>query len=164
MAYFRYINDKDDTTQNYHDLTNFVGPGVSHPNPGHGYAGHLLWTVSPTLVDETTIGRSFNTWDWFVLDPAQWDRSRMGNIPKWYPIDLTLGDQANYIPDVSFGGTPVNTPGTSPNSDIPYYNANNVYSITDNISKVWGRHSFKVGLYYERTQKTEDQEIANWLV
>jgi hypothetical protein len=162
-AYFRYINDHDETIQNNHDIGNFVGPQISHPNPGHGYAGHLTWTISPTLVNETTLGKTYNTWDWFAVDPSQWDRSKMGNIPKWYPIDLTLGDQANYIPDVSFGGTPVNAPSTSPNNDIPYYNANNIYTITDNISKVLGRHNLKAGVYFERNQKIEDQEVATWL-
>ena len=161
-AYFRWINDKDDTTSNSHDLTNFVGLNVSHPNPGHGYAGHILWTISPTLINETTIGKSFNTWDWFAVNDAQWDRSRMGNIPKWYPIDKTLGDQLNYVPDLSFGGTPVNTPSIAPD-DLPYYNANNIYTISDNISKVYGRHNFKAGIYFERTQKIEDQEISTYL-
>jgi hypothetical protein len=162
-AYFRYINDHDETIQNNHDIGNFVGPLVSHPNPGHGFAGHLTWTVSPTLVNETTVGKTFNTWDWFVVDASQWDRRKMGNLPKWYPVDLSLGNQANYIPDVSFGGTPVNAPNTSPNSDIPYYNANNIYTITDNISKVVGRHNFKAGVYFERNQKIENQEVATWL-
>jgi hypothetical protein len=144
-AYFRWINDKDDTTSNNHDLTNFVGPNVDHPNPGHGYAGHLLWTITPTLINETTVGKSFNTWDWYAVNSAQWDRSLMGNIPKWYPIDATLGDQLNFVPDLSFGGTPVNTPGIAPD-DLPYYNANNIYTITDNLSKVYGRHSFKAGV------------------
>jgi len=161
-AYVRYINDHDETITNNHDIS-FVGPTISHPNPGHGYAGHLTWTVSPTLVNETTVGKTFNTWDCFVVDASQWDRSRMGNIPKLFPVDLTLGDQANYIPDVSFGGTPVNAPSTSPNNDIPYYNANNIYTITDNISKVIGSHNLKAGVYFERNQKIEDQEVATWL-
>src|ERR1051326_6250783 len=161
-AYFRWINDKDDTTSTSHDLTNFAGLPGDHPNPGHGFAGHLLYTISPTLVNELTLGKSFNTWDWYTVDAKQWDRSLMGNIPKWYPIDTTLGDQFNYVPDVSFGGTPVNTPGIAPD-DMPYYNANNIYTITDNISKVHGRHNFKAGVYFERNQKIEAQEVSTYL-
>ncbi len=161
-AYFRYINDHDETLTNNHDVSNFVGPQVSHPNPGHGYAGHLTWTASPTVVNELSLGKSFNTWDWYTVDPAQWSRSRMGNIPKWFPIDNSLGDQANYIPDLSFGGTPVNTPSITPD-DMPYYNANNIYTITDNLSKIKGNHNFKAGIYFERNQKIEDQEVATWL-
>jgi hypothetical protein len=48
-AYFRWINDKDDTSATNHDVTNFVGPPVSHPNPGHGYAGYVTYTISPTF-------------------------------------------------------------------------------------------------------------------
>ena len=161
-AYFRWINDKDDTTSNNHDLTNFVGLNVDHPNPGHGFAGHVLWTISPTVISETTIGKSYNTWDWYTVNAAQWNRSLMANIPKWYPINPTLGDQINYVPDISFGGTPVNTPGIAPD-DLPYYNANNIYTITNNISKVYGRHNFKAGVYFERNQKIEDQEVSTYL-
>ena len=161
-AYFRYINDNDETLQNNHDVTNFVGPQVSHPNPGHGYAGHLTWTVNPTLVNEVTLGKTYNTWDWFTVNAAQWNRSLMGNIPKWFPINNTLGDQANYVPDLSFGGTPVNTPSIAPD-DMPFYNANNIYTITDTLSKVIGRHSLKAGMYFERNQKIEAQEVATWL-
>jgi Carboxypeptidase regulatory-like domain len=161
-AYFRWINDHDETLENNHDVTNFVGPEVSHPNPGHGYAGHLLWTISPTLVNETTVGRSYNTWDWYAVNGSQWNRSQMGNIPKWFPINNSLGDQENYIPDLSFGGTPINTPSLTPD-DMPYYNANNIYTATDNVSKVVGSHSLKAGVYFERNQKIEDQEVAAWL-
>ena len=161
-AYFRWINDKDDTTSNNHDLTNYVGPFVDHPNPGHGFAGHITYTISPTLVNETTLGKSFNTWDWYTVKESEWDRSLMGNIPKWYPINQALGDQLNLVPDLSFGGTPVNTPSIAPD-DIPYYNANNIYTLTDNISKVWGRHNLKAGIYFERNQKIEDQEVSTYL-
>ncbi len=161
-AYFRWINDKDDTAENNHDVTNFVGPAVSHPNPGHGYAGHLTYMINPTLINEITVGKSFNTWDWYAVDSGQWDRSLMGNIPKLYPINTALGDQLNYVPDLSFGGTPVNTPSVAPD-DLPYYNANNIYTLTDNISKVLGRHNFKAGIYFERNQKIEDQEVSTYL-
>lgn len=102
------------------------------------------------------------TWDWYTVHDSEWSRSLMGNIPKWFPINNSLGDQVNYIPDLSFGGTPVNTPSVAPD-DMPYYNANNIYTLTDNLSKVIGRHSLKAGVYFEPNQKIEDQEVATWL-
>jgi hypothetical protein len=147
-AYFRWINDADDFPQNYHDIGGYVGLDINHPNPGKGYAAHLMYTISPTLVNETNFGKSFNAWNWYALDPSQIDRAKMGNIPKWYPIDKTLGNQENYVTDVSFGGTPVNAPSIAVD-DLPYFNANDIWSVTDNLSKVWGRHSFKFGIYFE---------------
>ena len=161
-AYVRYINDHDDTTGN-DTFSSYPGLDVDHPNPGHGYAGHFVYTISPTLVNETTIGKSFNTWDYFAVSDKQWDRGLMGNIPKWYPINASLGNQKNYIPDITLGGTPGGTlPSVTPDQ-LPYWNGNNIYSLTDNLSKVHGAHSFKFGVYFERTQKIENQELGNYL-
>jgi hypothetical protein len=156
-AYFRWINDADDTLTNT-AFTSYVGPDISHPNPGKGYAAHALYTISPSLVNETTFGKSFNAWDWFATDPSQWDRGKMGNIPKWYPIDTKLGNQGNFVPAIDFGGTPINSPYISGISTMPFFNANDIWSVTDNLSKVWRRHSFKLGIYFERTGKQEDQD------
>jgi hypothetical protein len=166
-AYFRYINDHDDTTSNSGTYSSYPGIDIDHPNPGHGFAWHLVYVASPSLVNEITLGKSYNTWDWFAINPSQLDRALVNNIPKWYPINQALGNQENYLPDITFGGTPVNTPNILPGSGggagLPYLNGNNIYSITDNISKVTGRHNFKFGVYFERTQKIEDQEQGNYL-
>ncbi|HTS30855.1 MAG TPA: carboxypeptidase regulatory-like domain-containing protein [Bryobacteraceae bacterium] len=161
-AYVRYINDHDDTFGN-DTYSSYPALAVDHPNPGHGYAGHLVYTINPTLVNETTLGKSFNTWDYFAVDDKQWDRGLMGNIPKWYPIDTTLGNQKNYVPDIIFGGTPAGNVPSVTSDQLPYWNGNNIYSASDNLSKVWGPHNFKFGVYFERTQKIENQELGNYL-
>ena len=38
---------------------------------------------------------------------------------------------------------------------LPYYNANAIFSFVDNVSKIAGTHSWKFGLYVERTRKVE---------
>ena len=37
----------------------------------------------------------------------------------------------------------------------PYTNWNDIYSFNDAVSKVWGKHNLKAGLYFERTGKVE---------
>lgn len=161
-AYFRYINDHDDTVGN-DTYSSYPGLEVDHPNPGHGYAGHLVYTITPSLMNEVTIGKSFNTWDYFAVNDKQWDRGLINNIPKWYPINPALGNQKNYIPDISFGGTPGGAvPSVTPDQ-LPYWNGNNIYSLSDNLSKIRGAHNFKFGVYFERTQKIENQELGNYL-
>ena len=161
-AYVRYINDHDDTTGN-DTYSSYPALPVDHPNPGHGYAGHLVYTITPTLVNEATIGKSFNTWDYYAIDDKQWNRGLMGNIPKWYPINTTLGNQKNYVPDITFGGTPGGAVPSVTSDQLPYWNGNNIYSLNDNLSKVWRAHNFKFGMYLERTQKIENQELGNYL-
>ena len=153
-GFFRYINDADDQLVNNHDVTNVAGPWIDHPNPGHGYGAHLTYTVSPTLVNEFTFGKSYNTWDWYIVDPKTLDRGLYPNVPALYNI-TTAANMANYIPQVTFGGTPANTPVYGSFSDMPYYNANDIWSYTDSLSKVSGNHNLKAGIYLEKTWKLQ---------
>jgi hypothetical protein len=56
------------------------------------------------------------------------------------------------MPNLRFGGQPASTV-TAAYGNIPYQNWNDIYSFVDNISKVWGPHNLKAGIYIERTGK-----------
>ncbi|HEY2015420.1 MAG TPA: carboxypeptidase regulatory-like domain-containing protein, partial [Bryobacteraceae bacterium] len=191
-SWFRYINDYDlDTTNSFGDLKNASGQyapfAIDHPNPGHGYGVGITYTISPTMVNEFTFGKSYNTWSYYAHDQSQIDRSTMGNPPSFnnFATDpafladqnkprpgLSPGSQNLQIgiPELTFGG------GQEPNEvgasgglslnapcsgDCPYTNWNDIYSFNDNLSKVIGPHSLKAGLYYERTGKVEQNQFAS---
>jgi hypothetical protein len=42
----------------------------------------------------------------------------------------------------------------------PYTNWNDIYSFNDTLSKAWGKHNIKAGLYYERTGKVEQNQAT----
>jgi hypothetical protein len=185
-TWFRYINDYDlDTTATFGEVKNAQGTSspltIDHPNPGHGFGVGITYTISPTMVNEFTFGKSYNTWDYYAHDQSQVDRARMGNPPSFlnFAADpnfvndqnkpragLSPGSQ-NFqigIPNFSFGG------GQEPNeasySDpcsgtCPYTNWNDIYSFNDTVSKVWGKHNLKAGLYYERTGKVEQNQFSS---
>ena len=185
-SWVRYINDYDfDTTATFGELRNasgnFAPLTIDHPNPGHGYGVGITYTISPTMVNEFTFGKSYNTWDYYAHDQSQIDRARMGNPPSFLDFandpnfkadqgkpraGLSPGSQ-NFqigIPDFSFGG------GQMPNQasfsqvcsgDCPYTNWNDIYSFNDSLSKSWRQHNFKTGLYYERTGKVEQNQFAS---
>src|SRR5262249_47551366 len=141
-------------------------------------------TITPSMVNEFTFGKSYNTWDYYAHDQSQISRASMGNPPSFlnfandpsFQADqnkprpgLSPGSQ-NFqigIPDFTFGG------GQEPNEagqngfsqvcsgDCPYTNWNDIYSFNDNLSKIWGKHNFKAGLYYERTGKVEQNQFAS---
>ena len=97
----RYINDYDlDTIGGGFPLKNAQGQfapfALDHPNPGHGYAVGITYTISPTLVNEFTFGKSYNTWDYYAHDQSQLDRATMGNPPSF----------ANFTTDPNFHGGP----------------------------------------------------------
>ena len=184
----RYINDYDlDTLGNNFELKNSAGQlaplTLDHPNPGHGYAVGITYTISPTLVNEFTFGKSYNTWDYYAHDQSQLDRSTMANPPSFanFATDpnfqkdqnqkrpaLSPGSQ-NFqvaIPNINFGGQLPNEasladPCGSAGGQCPATNWNDIYSFNDTISKVWGKHNIKAGLYYERTGKVEQNQASS---
>jgi hypothetical protein len=185
-AWFRYINDYDlDTTATFGALQNAQGVSsplaIDHPNPGHGFGVGITYTITPTMVNEFTFGKSYNTWDYYAHDQTQIDRARMGNPPSFnnFTTDPNFQNDQNKprptlspgsqnfqigIPDFSFGG------GQEPNEatfsqvcsgDCPYTNWNDIYSFNDALSKTWRNHNFKAGLYYERTGKVEQNQFSS---
>src|ERR1017187_728485 len=187
-TWVRYINDYDlDTTgggpQAKTSSGQFADLAIDHPNPGHGWGVGITYTISPTMVNEFTFGKSYNTWDYYAHDQTQLDRSTMGNPPSFdnfltdplFVADqnkprpaLTPGSQfyQTGIPSVSFGGQWPNEAGFGePCSGVcPYTNWNDIYSFNDAVSKVSGKHNLKAGLYVERTGKVEvDQLGAQYL-
>src|SRR5205807_6821262 len=122
----RYINDYDmDYTGGNIALKNSAGNFVpwsnEHPNPGHGYGVGITYTISPTMVNEFTFGKSYNSWDYYAHDQSQTDRSMMGNPPSFNNFATDPKFQADQnkkrpglspgsqniqigIPEISFGG------------------------------------------------------------
>jgi hypothetical protein len=191
-TWVRYINDYDlDTAAPTGTPPNssfglkdsqgqFSTFAYDHPNPGHGYGVGITYTISPTMVNEFTFGKSYNNWSYYAHDQSQLDRTTMGNPPSFIDFandpkfkadqnkaraGLSPGSQ-NFqigIPNFSFGG------GQFPNEasfadpcsgQCPYTNWNDIYSFNDTLSKVIGKHNLKTGLYYERTGKVEQNQAT----
>jgi len=190
-SWFRYINDYDLDTlglSSGFELKNSEGKYaplvLDHPNPGHGYAVGITYTINPTLVNEFTFGKSYNTWDYYVHDQSQVDRVRMGNPPSFADFandpnfkkdqdqkrpGLSPGSQ-NFqigVPNVNFGGgqfpneANLTDPCGAAGGQCPATNWNDIYSFNDTISKVWGKHNLKAGIYYERTGKVEQNQASS---
>jgi hypothetical protein len=177
-TWFRYINDYDTQTAsgNFALLTsagNWTPYYEDHPNPGHGYGVGITYTITPTLVNEFTFGKSYNTWDYYPHDPSQVDRARMGNPPSFnnFATDpnfvndknqprpyLAPGSQnfAVWVPSAS-GAT------MSFSSTRPYTNWNDIYNPIDSVSWVKGVHNVKAGFSSERTGKVQQGGTGAYL-
>ena len=156
-GYFRWINDADFMTDLYQGVS-WNSAIQDHPNPGHGYSGTLTYTITPTTVNDFTVGYSWNTWDWSEADPTQVDRSLIGNPPQQFGHTsqaAACNGYNNYLPSFSFGSTPPNAISFSIANSACYYNANGIWTFTDNVSKVWGKHIFKFGVYTEHNYKLQ---------
>ena len=201
-AWARYINDYDlqddcgtqtspsataNCIQQYDPSTKtWVNSYYEHPNPGHGYGVGITYTISPTLVNEFTFGKSYNTWSYYPNDANTLARSNMGNPPSFdnfatdtnfvndtgsaRPAGLGTGP-LNFmpiVPGLTYGGgqEPNETGGTFCGGggigDCPYTNWNNIYSFNDAISKVQGKHNLKAGIYIEHTEKVQHAGQTNY--
>jgi hypothetical protein len=174
QGYFRYINDHDDLSDLYQGVQ-FTAPSpllpkgsppIDHPNPGHGYSGSIVETISPTLVNETTIGYSWNTWSWYTTDNyADESRTLIPNIPSLFALPtgtpsgyVSTNGYFNILPEFSYGTSPEpNAMSYTKNSTTAgnYFNANPIWTFTDNLSKVLNSHTLKTGFYLEHNIKLQ---------
>lgn len=180
-SWARWINDYDlDNTAAGLPLkgANGVAPeAINHPNPGHGWGVGITYTINPTMVNEFTFGKSYNSWSYYPADQTQLARANFGNPPSFdtFASDPTfVADQGQARPDMSSPGSQnylAGAPGITlgggnmPNEatwntgncggTCPYTNFNDIYSFNDAISKVIGKHNLKAGFYYERTGKLQ---------
>lgn len=162
--YYRFVKDTDRQDVPFgswvHPIDYFL-TYVGFGQPGKGHVAHVTKTFTPTLVNEFSYGKSYNYLWYDAVEPARIARSAMGNPREWYPLDESKGNQKDYIPDVQFGSIPVNAPNTRLYG-IPYKNWNDIYSFVDNLSKVWGNHNIKTGIYVERTGKYSQELSLNY--
>src|SRR5215471_3094860 len=138
---------------------------IDHPNPGHGYSGTLVYSISPTTINEFTIGKSWNTWSWYSLDAYKSeDRSLVNNPALLFPLPTgtprgasAVNGYQNLMPQMTFGNPPNNSMTFTRNSTSAgaYENFNTIWTITDNVSKVVGKHTLKAGVYVEHNQKIQ---------
>jgi hypothetical protein len=177
-AYFRWANDPD-YTQVLFEGQQSLCCVQKHPNPGHGYVVSGTYIISPTMVNQAMFGYTINNWSWFEDNPSQVARSLFNGttgtpqaglaLPSLFPLHApgpgvggnigsgpaheTNGYSA-YLPSVSFGSTPPNTAsfGVGP---AEYANANSIYEVTDNLTKIVGDHSLKFGVYIEFNRKIQ---------
>jgi len=173
-GYFRYINDYDDTVQLYQGVqfTSDVGgvlgqAGISpidHPNGGHGYSGTATYTFTPTLINEVTVAESWDTYSFYTLDNMKSEsRTLEPGLPSLFPVPtaanngsvLPINGYLNILPTFSFGSAPSNAMSYSRNGSTAgtYQNGNPIWTYQDNLSKVWGHHAFKMGIYLENNDK-----------
>ena len=170
----RGLFDRDDNTS-----YNQIMPGTGSQD--NVFPGNLLTTtvtqvLKPTVVNEITFGFAQNHWgfkrkpgpieasdytDWY-RDSLGIDPPRLGAFGAYRNppvLDNTNTDQYPYFPYVNFGGgSATNNAFIRPaggSGPQPRWNQNYRYTMSDDLTIVRGRHSFKMGFFTERDSKTE---------
>src|SRR5262245_44675261 len=162
MLYYRFGHDKDQKSLPWGDWKtgsiNYLLSPVVVENPGVGHLVRTMKTFSSTLVNEAIFGYNRTLRDFDFQDPSLVARAALGDLPQWY-ANTDVGSSADYIPNLIFGRQPTNAVQASLTSAIPNHYFIASYTFTDNLSKVWGAHTLKAGVYVERTQSNQVSNI-----
>ena len=124
---------------------------IANPTPGRSVAAGATLIISPTMTNEFNWGFTHNS---LLIDEVGnvLTRSTSGiNLPVLYPNAV----QKDYIPAMTFNGTRIaNSPNLGTNN-APFVNYNTTIDISDNLTKVWGAHTLKAGIYLQRSRKDQ---------
>jgi hypothetical protein len=129
--------------------TTFKG-GCTQQHPGWNFSANLVSTITPALLNEFSVGPSHTL---SLAEGNGGNISRAANgfsLPLLFPVGQ---DQA--IPDMSFGGlNNVNFQGPYLGA-TPWKQANTTINVNDNLTWVRGVHTFKTGVFYQRSRKDQ---------
>jgi hypothetical protein len=143
----RYTHDIDKQTQPYGAGNSIpLTPTIFKQGPAVNAALNVTTMLSSTLTNEFMFGRSGNHVDQLPQDANAATFAGIGlsfRPPFPYP--------ANQFVNISFSGGANQTYGAIGGySAFPFRSQNTLFDITDNVSKVWGPHLLKTGVYIQR--------------
>lgn len=120
---------------------------VNYQTKSPSLAANAIYAFSPTLLNEFNFGRS--GWDETQLY-TQSDLAKLQLNSSGYNIGgiNAANNPFSLLPSISFGGIS-NAAGISWNTRFPMVDVIQLYSVTDNLTKVIGRHTTKFGADFE---------------
>ncbi|MCU1236553.1 MAG: hypothetical protein JWP63_4520 [Candidatus Solibacter sp.] len=153
--YFRGIADSQNQSAAYGVPAqggNWALLPSTYQNPTRGALVSLTDTLSPTMIHEFTFGLTRgveNVVPRSAADLAKVQRDKLGIVlPEFHPEINSL----NLIPQASFGGVS-NGAAIAFESRYPFGGVNNIWDLTDAITKNHGAHNLKAGIFVERVQR-----------
>ncbi len=124
---------------------------VSNQQPGHSYAGGATFILSPTMTNEFNLGFSHGENNFDEATNILRSSTSGIHLPVLYPSAV----QNDFLPNVTFNGTRINASPSFGTADAPFHAINDTIDIVDNLTKVWGSHILKAGIYLQRSTKDQ---------
>jgi len=117
-----------------------------------GSVSHL-WTLSPTMINEAMATASVDVVHIGIFqEGGRFERSRYGiNYPYLFPDRKEIPDK---IPTIDISNFQQLDGGPYPASS-----SGPIYSVNDNFTKIWGTHSLKFGVLYEKAGQNDFDQI-----
>jgi len=155
--YSRLIQNSRDRLQSAGlNINNQIGASPFHAQTGAiTGSGSLTTIITPTLTNEFTYG---NTRNWLPNEVPENSRYRKVNAGVTLPLLFPNADSLGLIPNMTW-----DVPN-SPNiylAGLPYDNENPSVNWTDNIAKVFSRHTIKAGLFIDISKKRQTATEVN---
>jgi hypothetical protein len=130
-------------------ISNFAFPGgMFLQEPGYNVSGHLTSAITTTLINDFTAGWTVNQQHIYSVNDQV--LASKYNIPLLYPVGAD-----SPVPDMSFGGISNQNGSWSYLGSLPWRNGDTVINLTDNVTKLLGKHTLKAGIFIERSRKDQ---------
>jgi hypothetical protein len=152
-VYVRVIDSKQTQNNPYgraDSANNLALNPLFAPTFGWSVSANLATIINPSLTNELQIGKAKNgiPGDAPPADSLYYRKNANVATPLLYPN----ADPSGLVPN--FGFAPATTLMTT-FAGLPYYNANPITNVTDNVSKIVGTHTLKFGGFVEYAIKHE---------
>jgi hypothetical protein len=153
----RYMDTKNDTTQAYG--TPWAGNGsyqvpmeVLFKNPGKNWMLSATGILNSSTSLEASVGTAHNSLN-YQMNAQQLYRANSGltNFPYLYPDAV----QKDYVPFFQFGGSNIASQAEYQTNNGPFTNENTTWDVVANLTKIWGVHNAKFGVYYQSSYKPQ---------
>jgi len=155
----RFMKSKDNQTTPYG--TTWAGAGsnnlddidVLFLHPGRNWMVSTTGILSNTMSLELSLGSARNSLDYVIGKPnATRTAAGLTAFPTLYP-DAIAKDT---IPDMRFNGGRVGgSAGYYQTNLNPFSNVNETYDAIGNLTKIWGNHNAKFGIYFQHSYKAQ---------
>jgi Carboxypeptidase regulatory-like domain/TonB-dependent Receptor Plug Domain len=164
----KIINNKSDRLLPYGSFvlgSNLPDYSITYLFPRRGYSFTGASSLNNTTFLEVTYGYSHNAID--ILpdqeNPTEFTKSTLGlsAFPMIYPnaVQLDLPPRFQFGPANS-GSRVANQPNLGTNN-APFTNFNTTQDVVASLTKLWGRHTAKVGVYYHHSLKPQSSFAPN---
>jgi hypothetical protein len=155
----RYMRNKDTQELPYGfawagaGSNNLDDVATTFAHPGENWMLSATGILNNTTSLEISAGRANNALEFAIGNPKL-SRSPAGlsDMPLLYPDAV----QQDIIPDMRFNGGRVGgSAGFYGTFDGPFMNENTTYDVLANLTRVWGSHTAKLGVYYQSSWKAQ---------
>lgn len=155
LFYWRGINDYEAYKGDFDFVlasSSWAQLPINYQIRSAGMVSTLIHTFNATTVNEFTFGvnRALQTVD--PLSQEGLDRNTRSKVTPNLPQFFPQANARNLIPQANFGGVP-NAGVLNIEQRFPFFGTNNIWNWSNNLSKVWNEHNFKVGIYVEKTTR-----------